>query len=225
MLNAFILLVLALLFFAALFFIAYYLSQYFLNYKPSKKHIEKDLARIKEECKPMVKTLVPWNAEELRLLSFNAEEVMKKRGGMSSRKGLMYSIYHEPVLAYASKEYSDGKYGLLYVRTSNREFTYRILPQFTEVYINGRAYGRLYENGELRDPKNKKTLARLQLSEDRYLPIIVEDEEKGQLIDFTKTDAVNPRAYEFLQEMEDAQRLRFMALTLPRIIHSAREIK
>lgn len=222
MLNAFILLILSLLFFTALFFIAYYFSQYFLNYKPSKKNIEKDLKVLKEEMNPMLEKLVPWNEEEMSLLSLNNTETMKKKGGTRTRKGILYSIYQEPLIAYAYRKYSDGKHGLVYARTSKHEYVYRIMPAGTEVYINGHAYGRLINGKELRDPQNKKILASLNDTGDRAIPVLMGSTEVGQLVDFEKAEFVNPRAYEFLQQMADRERLTFLALTLPHIIMSDR---
>lgn len=221
MLNAFILLVLSLLFFTALFVIAYYISQYFLNFKPSKKNVERDLKDMREELLPQVEELVPWSVEEMRLLSLNNTEAIKKKGGARTRKGIMYSIYQEPLIAYVYKEYSDKKYGLLLARTSTHEYIYRIRPENTEVYINGHAYGRLVGGIELRDPQNTSILAQLNQTDSRALPVFMGEREVGQLVDYNKAAHVNPRAYEFLQEMEQNQRLSFLALTIPHIIKNA----
>lgn len=223
MINSVIMLSLALLFFAALVYIVYFLSRYFISRKPSKKQIEKDLVKLREEMRPLVAKLVPWNEEEMRLLSLNNSENIKKSIGSKVRKGLMYSIYQEPLIAYAFKGYSEDNYGLLRAVTSTHEYVYRILPSGTEVYVDGNAFGRLISNMELRDPQNERVLARIYDEGNRLIPIIIENQEIGQLVSREEAYKVNPRAYEFLHEMRDNQRLQFMALTLPRLIDPPNE--
>ncbi len=225
MLNSFILLVIALIFFAALFYLAYYLSRFFVNYKPGKKRLDKDLRKMKEELQPMIEKLVPWTQEEMELLSLNSKEKVKKSIGAKTRIGILFSIYHEPLIAYAKKEYSEGEYSLLYARTSNHEYIYRSLPERTEVYIDGSAIGRLVNKNELRDPQNKIVLARCYDSGQRLTPVILNNKEVGQLVDINDKEKVNPRAYEFLQEMSEAERLSFMAITIPLVLGQVAELK
>jgi uncharacterized membrane protein len=75
------------------------------NFNPGRARIQADLKKIRAELAPLVADLVPWTAEEMEQLSFNQIKKSIKSGLVKTSKGVLTTIYHEPVIAWAYKKY------------------------------------------------------------------------------------------------------------------------
>ncbi len=191
------------------------------NYKPGRKRIQADLKQMKAELQPLVSELVPWNKEELQQLSLNVINKTRKKGVVYNAKGVFTSIYHEPLIAWYYRKYVSSKEdSLLYVRTSNHEFVYRIKGDEAEILIDDRFIGKIDRDGKLYDYKKKHLLAQINKGSGQLaLPVVVNEKPVGALTNLEKAPKkVNQRAMELVADMEPEEENLFLALSLLELV-------
>ncbi len=183
----------------------YLLYQILVNFNPGKKRVQEDIKKMREELAPWIAELVPWNKDEMELFSLNQIHQTVKKGISRTAKGVYTSIYHEPMLAYAYKEYmASGTNAVLYVRTSKHEFVYRLRNKGIQIAMDGKAIGTIDEEMKLYGGKKNRLLARIHRPNDEenplLLPVVVNDREVASLVNPTLANSPNPRAFEFLKD-------------------------
>jgi len=183
----------------------YLLYQILINFNPGKKRVQEDIRKMREEITPWVAELVPWNKEEMELFSLNQIHQTVKKSITRTAKGVFTSIYHEPMLAYAYKEYiGSGTNAILLVRTSKHEYVYLIRKKGIQIAIDGQALGTIDEEMKLYGGKKNRLLARINQPADEssplLLPVVVKDREVASLVNPELANSPNPRAFEFLRE-------------------------
>ena len=138
-------------------------------------------------------------------------------------KGIFTSIYHEPLIVYSYRKYIATKENaILYARTSQNEFAYRIKKKGIDVNIDGQYAGVLKENGGLYGGRRNRLLARINRDDELKLhPIVVGDKEVASVLNPTKTDKHNPRAFQFLRPMESKEEKMFMALAILEMVQES----
>ena len=193
----------------------YLLYQLLINFQPGSNKINQDLRKMREEIQPWIDDLIPWTAEEMELLSFNQVNKVLKKGVAPTVKGIITSIYNEPMIAYSYKRYvSPNPNALLLVRTSHHEFVYRIRNKVIEVHIDKQPVGTIREGGLFYHRKNNRLLARINREEgELLLPVIVGDREVGSLNLPDKTMKANARAFQLLSKMSKEEEAIFLSLT------------
>lgn len=206
--------------------IALLYSLYFalINFNPGKAKIKTDLKKMKEEINPWIKELIPWNREELELLSSSQVKQKIKKGIITTSKGVFTSIYHEPLIAYSYKKYLSSKdNAILFARTSNHEFVYRTKKGKTELIIDNQKVGYINQQGLLYGARNKRLLARINQNSDTLeLPIIIGDKQVGALAK-PKADDVNPRAFQLVSPMDRNEEAVFVSLAVLELVKGSME--
>lgn len=197
----------------------YFLYFALIHYQPGKGKIRTDLKKMKNEIAPYIEELVPWTKEELELLSSNQVKQKISKGIITTAEGVFNSIYHEPLIAYSYKKYISSKNDeVIYARTSNHEFVYRTKKGATELIIDNQKVGVINQQGLLHGGRRKRLLARINKSENELeLPIIIGDKERGTLMK-PESDAVNPRAFQFVREMGKNEEAVFLSLAVFELI-------
>lgn len=198
-------------------FFIYGFFQFFTNFNPSKKRIVKDMAILKEEIKEWTDTLVPWNKEEMELLSFSQIEKKVKKGLSKSAKGIFTSIYHEPLVAYNYKQYisTGATNALLLAHTSQHEFAYRIKNKEVFVNIDNEYAGIIKENGCFYGGPKERLIARINKEKSAKMhPILIGEKEAGSLVNREKAAVPNPRVFKFVSSMEAEEEKVFMSIAV-----------
>lgn len=196
------------------------LSKVMGNWSPNKGKIKKDLEKIKAELAPWVSDLVPFDKNEIELLSLNQINKKAKKGIVKTAKGIFTSIYHEPMVAYGLKKYvASGSNALLYVKTAENEFIYRIKDKTTEIVINNQMAGVMKNDGGFYGAKSNKLLAKVNKdSEELLLPVIVGNREVGSIVNPTRSDKTNARALEYVGEMNKEEETLFLSLAVLELV-------
>lgn len=196
------------------------LSNVMGNWSPKRGKIQKDLEKIKKELAPFISDLVPIDKKELELLSLNQINKKAKKGIVKTAKGVFTSIYHEPMVAYGLKKYvARGTDELLYAKTAQHEFIYRIKNKSTEIVINSQLAGIMKEDGGFYGAKSKKLLAKVGKDEtELLLPVILGNREVGSIVNPAKSDKTNPRAVEYVGEMSKDEEILFLSLTILELV-------
>lgn len=179
----------------------YALYQFLINFQPGRSKIKADLQKMKAEIQPFIDELIPWTKEELELLSANQINIKIKKSIVTTAKGIITSIYHEPLIAWSYKRYvSPERNAVIYARSAHREFVFRIKKDKTEIKIDGHVIGTLRKNGVLYSSKTNRLMARINRQDDELLlPILVGEKEVASLINPQLNGKTNPRAFEFLE--------------------------
>jgi hypothetical protein len=200
----------------------YFLYFALIHFQPGKAKIRTDLKKMKDEITPFIEELIPWNKEELELLSSNQVKQKVSRGVITTAEGVFNSIYHEPLIAYSYKKYiSSKKDEVIYARTSNHEFVYRTKKGSTELIIDNQKVGVINNQGLLHGGRKKRLLARINKNENELeLPIIIGDKERGTLMK-PESGSVNPRAFQFVGEMKKNEEAVFLSLAVLELVRES----
>ena len=198
------------------------------NFNPNKKKIQDDLRTMKALMEPKLETIIPWTEEEKSLLSAEQIDVKKKKKGTTVIEGTFISIYHEPMVTYIYKKYLNKKYedAIIYARTSNRAFEYRVKKNDIAIRINNHDIGILKNDNKLYR-KNKIIASIGQNSQTNLTPILLHDKkgqikELGHIVKKPSSDEVNKRALQLIdQQMNSNEEAIFLALVLLKMIHSS----
>jgi hypothetical protein len=186
------------------------------NFRPGRDRIQKDLQKIKAELRPWVKDLVPWSKEEMEQLSHNRINSSVQKGVANTAKGIITTIYHEPIIAYFYKKYVSAKENaLLYARTSNHEFIYRLKNSNVELVIDNELVGTISNEGVLHHYKSQKPLAAINtIGKNKLLPVTVHGKEVGSLVNPELARKSNRRAFELLTNMGKEEEALFLSLSI-----------
>jgi hypothetical protein len=186
------------------------------NYRPSRTKIQQDLQQIRAELAPYVADLVPWSSEEMEQLSYNQIRRKTKSGLVKSSQGVLTTVYHEPVIAWAYKRYvSKDENGLIYARTSNQEFIYRLKKGEVEMVIGDQLVGFVNQQGVVLNQKGNKQLAQVsQNYENLVLPMKVNDKLVGSLSNPSRSQKGNTRVFQHLAKMEKEEEELVLSLSI-----------
>lgn len=184
------------------------------NYQPNEKNVKKDVDNFRLALTARNEDLVPWNNEEMELLSLKEVEQKISKSGTKTVEGTLLSIYQEPMVQYAYKKYVQQNNAVLIAKTSNREYIYRIRKKGIQIYMNNEPLGLLRTNGVLYTP-DKKGVAQIKPNkQELYTPILVNNVEKGNLINPDRTEKEVPRAFELLAPMQKKEEDYFLSLAI-----------
>lgn len=203
------------------------LAKVFSNFQPGSRKIQEDLKTMKADMDKWAGDLVPLTKEEVDLFSFNQEKQSVRKGLTRTAKGIFTSIYHEPVVAYSYREYlGSGRNGLLYVRTSNREYVYRFRKNSVEVSVNGKPVGTLKDNSVLYGGRSNRVLARINRETDTLLlPVLVNEREVASVAKLDKkaqAAKLGQRAFEFVKEdMTQEEKEVFLSLGVLEVLEQS----
>ncbi|MGB0863299.1 MAG: hypothetical protein ACPG19_14315 [Saprospiraceae bacterium] len=199
---------------------------YLTNYRPSVKKIAADVKKMQGLMASTASKLVPWTVEEMSLLSLDEVDRVKKKRITTVVQGTLTSIYQEPMVTYAYKRYASKKENaLIFARSSNRSFEYRIKDGAIQIKVNNKHIGELRTNGVLY--QNKRMLARINQSIEGYNPILLlnrqgEMKELGHVADKKSKEVINPRALQLVDnKMNSDEESVFLSLALLDIIYKS----
>ena len=190
-----------------------------LNFHPGPSRIKGDVKKMIEDIKQWTENLVPINKEELELLSHNQVNNSVSKKIILSAKGVLTSIYDEPMIAYAYKKYlGAAENSVLYARTANQELVYRTKNGSTRITFNNQALGEIKEDGVLYTASTKKPLARMEQGNRESRSILVEGREVASYKTNDKSIAVNSRALEFVSDMKSSEEMALLSLVVRELV-------
>lgn len=206
----------------------YFLYLFLTNFQPGTQKIKSEIKKMQAELEPYINQLVPWNQEEMELLSLNQVNTSAKKRVVRTIKGVFTTIYHEPALAYIYRSFPGfGKEenAVLLARTAAHEFIYRIKGSQTELTINNLVVGTIKNQSLLYGASSNRLIARINRDDDQLLlPIYVQDKELGSLNAPDKVQKVNPRAFEFLRKMDEDETALYLSLASLEMIRKTNQL-
>lgn len=199
------------------------ITRFFKAFRGEKgdRGLKKDVEQMRSAIAERAASLIPWDQEEMKLLSLEHVNNRLKRGDVATKSGTLVSIYQEPMVAYNYKKYGSKRNAVIYAKTSNRAYIYRIKSQGIQIYLDEQPLGILQMNGVLYAP-NKKMIAQLNLQPDELLsPILVKNREVGNLVNPKIVDKVNPRAFDLVSQMQSDEEDIFLSLSILQLVLNA----
>lgn len=188
------------------------------NFTPGQSKVAQDVEKMKSEIQPWIDELIPWKSRELDLLSFNNINKQIKKGIVKTAKGVLTSIYQEPLVAYSFKQYfGKTKNAVLYAQTADRAFEYRIREDHVAVSVDNQPLGTIDPDGRFYAASGNRLTARINRHADELtLPIIVKDREVAAMIKKSQAGSISSttRAFEFVNPVQESEEEPVLALTL-----------
>ncbi len=189
--------------------------------QPNENQVRNDVEKMRLSLAATTDDLVPWNDEEMELLSLEHVNKKLRRGNIAEAEGTLVSIYQEPMINYGYKKYISPHNAVLYAKTSNREYIYRIRKKGIQIYLDNEPMGVLKSDGVLYN-RRKKRIAQIHKQKNEPLnPIIVNNREIGNLVNPKLTDKVNPRAFDLLTPMEKQEEDVFLSVAILELVMNA----
>ncbi len=191
------------------------------NFQPGKSRVAEDVRKMKAALQLFINDLIPWNKDELDLLSFNQVNQKIKKGLIKTGQGVITSIYHEPMIAWSYKKYyGGGDNAVLYAATSHHEFIFRIRNRGTAIIIDGQEIGELRPNGVLYSNKTQRMMARINKTEAHLtLPVLFGDREIATIKSPDYVQQTNNRAFELLTEMNEEEEAVLLSFTILELVN------
>ena len=109
---------------AAVGFILYQVISFSLAVNNPVRLAKKDGTTLRSVIGPFLEKLVPLTNSEMELFSLSKETRRIRKAGHLITTGVFKSIYHEPLCAFAYKEYKRKNVATLLARTVDQEFFY-----------------------------------------------------------------------------------------------------
>lgn len=186
----------------------------------SKSQLLKDIDSLRKDISDLKKMLVPFNDDEMEILSLNQSNITKKKRFSPVTKGIFNTIYYEPLVAYGIKNYSN-KQKLILICTSADEFVYLTKGDKTHVFMNDAEAGVLTSEGKFYSIKNK-LLALIDGNDNLQSHTVwIQGKDVGYINNPRFVSKSIPRAYNLLKPMNREEQNIFLCLTLANLVEEA----
>ena len=193
-----------------------------LGMPPGTRKINQDLETMRQIIKPYQPHLIPFVEEkELELMSLKLEVKSQKKGLDRILNGTLQSIYNEPMVTFAYKDYIKGvREALLLCRTSHSELIFRIKKMDVDVYLNGTQVAMIDRNNIMHGIRSRMALGRIRPYSNDLLSMIIKEREVGQMFNPLRPHNQQQRAFTLLSNLDDEEEAIFLALGLFEILTS-----
>lgn len=191
-----------------------------LKMPPGVKKINQDLAMMRQLIRPMQDHLIPFQDEnEMELMSLKYDCKSQKQGLDKVLTGQIFSIYYEPMAAFAYKDYIKGvRDALLCVRTKGAEYIYRIKKKDVDVYFNNNHVAVMDANNAMYGLRSRTVLGRTKPYSNDLISIIIKEREVGQMFNPLRPHSPQQRAFSLISHLNEEEEGIFLSLALFELI-------
>lgn len=186
----------------------------------TKNQMKRDIQALRLEISDLKSLIIPFSNEEIELLSLNQSNKSRKKGFQKLSKGIFKTIYYEPLIAYAIKQYSNGD-KLILITSTEDEFAYVVKSDITHVYMNNVEAGVLTKKGEFYSGRNK-LLATIDGADHLATHAVwIQGKNIGFIANPKFANQTLPRAFSLLKDMTQDELSIFLCLTLINLVEEA----
>ncbi|MBK8515834.1 MAG: hypothetical protein IPL55_05965 [Saprospiraceae bacterium] len=194
--------------------------QFLFKFSISKNQLIRDITVLRNDIRPLKDKLIPFNDEEMELLSLNKSNFSKKKGLVKFTKGIFDTIFYENLIAYGIREYSN-KQKLILITSSSDEFVYVVKSDKTHVYMNNSEAGVILNDGKFYSLRNK-LLGTIDGNDSiASHNVIIQNRQVGFISNPRIESNTVPRAFSFLKSMNMDERTIFLCLTLINLVEES----
>ncbi len=186
-------------------FILFQIFQFFFSVGGSRTRIEKDKKELKLLSGALVDELVPINEDELALLSSKLESQRVTKGMYYTEKGVLNSIYEEPMLTYGYRNYGSGK-SVLVANTHESQFEFVERGDGVEMKVNGYLHGVITGAGTLVGVDGERIANIVDDPRSDYQAITIRERKVAELLNPESQDITNnSRAFLELKPLDEVE--------------------
>lgn len=195
-------------------FILFQIYQFFFSIGGSRSRIAKDKRELKELAHELADNLVPITKEELSLLSSKLQSSRVTKGMYYTEKGLLSSVYEEPMISYGYRNYGRGK-SVLVANTAEGNYEFEERSNGVVLKINGFVQGTILDTGVLVDAQGKKIADINFKANSEYRDIKIRERKVAELLDPEHDDInENTRAFLELKDLDEQEQNILLGLTI-----------
>jgi len=196
-------------------FIFFKVFQYLIRLSGgSKSRIEKDKKELKQLTFGYEDDLVPISNEELSLLSSKVETEKVEQGVFYTERGVLNSIYEEPIVSYSFRDYGDGKSVLIAsTKESNYEFVER--EGVVDMRINGFLQGHIQNDSSLVGVEGELIASIENDKRSEYRSLNIREKKVAELLNPTSETAENnTRVFLELKPLDQVEQNILLGMTI-----------
>jgi len=158
--------------------------------------------------------LVPISNEELSLLSSKVETEKVEQGVFYTERGVLNSIYEEPIVSYSFRDYGDGKSVLMAsTKESNYEFVER--DGVVDMKINGYLQGIIQEDSSLVGMEGELIASIENNKRSEYRSLSIREKKVAELLNPTSETAENnTRVFLELKPLDQVEQNILLGMTI-----------
>jgi len=146
--------------FLGVFIIVHHLVSYMFESNAVSRILKRDKVKLDSEIQDLKENLIPLDDEEFKILSRNA--ISKRiRKGITGTKGILSTIYQEPLFAYACKQYTADNQILVTAHSADKQYTLLYDDENTKVFINDQDFGTISLEDKLYSLDGRKVLGEI----------------------------------------------------------------
>lgn len=167
-------------------FIIYQLSSFLLGTRSVKRTIEKDKDFFNAVLDELMEGLVHIDTDELKIMSVTPVSKSVNQGITTYEKGVVSTIYQEPIVAYTLKLYDKSDKLLLMLRTKDETYSVLSEAEIFKVFKNDDQIGTINDNyqfnsvgkgqSEITATNESSKLMSLMIDEDEIAHMNLRDE-------------------------------------------------
>ncbi len=199
---------------AGAFFIIFQVIKFFFSISNPKSRVSKDRKYGLIKLRELAEGLVPFEIEELRILSIERTASPSRKTFHSEEFGTLSTIYNEPLVAYYYFDYLDER-KLLLTETDGTDVELYTEAHQTTVWVNGKIRFVIDSKGQLIDNSNQSILGVLHRDiNNQYSTIQINGETRAHLLNNKFVQPSSTRAYPVIEVESKAEALIIYCLSL-----------
>lgn len=195
-------------------FILFQIYQFFFSIGGSRSKIARDKKELGELAQQDTLNLVPLTKDELSLLSAKLKYSRITKGMYYTEKGVLSSVYEEPMISYGYRNYGRGK-SVLVANTSEGNFEFEERRNGVLLKINGYVQGTITDTGVLNDAQGEKIADINFKANSDYRDIKIRERKVAELLD-PENESINEntRAFLELKDLDEQEKNILVGLTI-----------
>lgn len=157
----------------ALGFIGYQFYSFFFGISGTRSEREADMIRLHQFVTEQ--DVSPWDYSEVNLLSRFGESNEDRQLFGGIERGVIYSIYDEPIIAFATKHYSAHDIHLLCFRANDDVYSVELTDDSGSILKNKKEYADIYTHKGVVVKRGNTTLTIESHSAGQLIPVFIDD--------------------------------------------------
>lgn len=195
-------------------FILFQVYQFLFRVGGSRSRIDRDKKELESLASDLTEDLVPITTEELALLSSKLDSQRVTKGMYYTEKGLLSSIYNEPMVSYGYRNYGSGK-SVMIANTKNGVYEFIERGQGVEMKINGYSHGVISSDGMLLGANGESVADIKSDPRNDFQEISIRERKVAELLDPELQDITqNTRAFLELKPLDQEEQNLLLGMTL-----------
>lgn len=179
----------------------------------SQSKWKKELAQLRQEVSELKQKLIPFEAEEIALLSLMQSNTKAKKGVTKMYKGILETIYYEALFSYVIKVFRKD-YQLTLVNSSVHEFIFLKKGASKQVYLKESLVGYLNMDGTFVNDKNKMLGYIDKQANFEMCPVWIMDKNVGFVANPKTKRLTTTRASSLFKELDEKEQIIFLCMML-----------